>query len=72
MVNGFCFLESVQGLGFSYCIPHKVQIWLMIKNKSYIQKMPNLKSKKGTENSNLEQTVIFMEFIVLQIKIFQI
>ena len=73
MVNGLCLLESVQGVGFSYCIPNKVQFWLMIKNKSsYIPKMPNLQAKKGTGNSNLEQTVIFMEIFVLQIKIFQI
>ena len=80
MVNGLCFLESVQGLGFSYCIPNKVQFWLMIENYTVSKtnflkctpKMPNLQGKKGTGNSNIEQTVIFMELFVLQIKIFQI
>ena len=74
MVNGLCLLESVQGVGFSYCIPNKVhtilaneqkQIFLYTKNAQFA-------SKKGTGNSNLEQTVIFMELFVLQIKIFQI
>ena len=61
MVNGLCLLESVQNLGFSYCIQNKVQFWQMFKNKSSF--IPNFKNtqfekpKKSTGNSNLEQTV---------------
>ena len=33
--------------------------------------MPNLQAKKGTGNSNLEQTVIFMELFVYRSRFFR-
>ena len=79
MVNGLCLLESVQGVGFSYCIPNKVhtilandqkQIFLYAKNAQFASKKRYRKFKPRTD-CNIYGTFCFTDQDFSDLIIFQ-